>query len=304
MSPLRIIPGFIHFMEFILQHPLNSQNRLKAIYRYILWQLGSRLVPGPVVVSFVNDAKLMVSPGMKGATVNIYTGLHEFEDMSFVLHTLRKGDVFVDVGANIGSYTVLAGAVVGAKCIAFEPILKTYLHLLQNIKLNGINELAEVYNVGVGKEHGVLEFTKGYDAINHVVSPNDHDSETVKVPVKMLDDLLEGVNPTLIKIDVEGYETNVVKGAHEVLSKNSLLAVIMEMNGSGERYGFDETALHHRMLDYGFQTFTYSPFERELISLNGKKNSKSGNTLYIRDVSCTLTRVKAACDFHVLGHTI
>ncbi len=74
---------------------------------------------------------------MNGATGNFYTGLHEFEDMSFVLHALRSTDVFVDVGANIGSYTVLAAAVVGAQCIAFEPILETYGHLLQNVNLDG-----------------------------------------------------------------------------------------------------------------------------------------------------------------------
>ena len=59
---------------------------------------------------------------MTGATGNIYTGLHEFEDMMFLLHLLRPGDIFVDAGANIGSYTVLASAVVGAKSISFEPV--------------------------------------------------------------------------------------------------------------------------------------------------------------------------------------
>lgn len=45
---------------------------------------------------------------MTGATGNWYCGLQEYEDMSFVLHALRPGDLFVDVGANIGSYSILA----------------------------------------------------------------------------------------------------------------------------------------------------------------------------------------------------
>jgi len=43
-------------------------------------------------------------------------------DMGFLLHFLRKDDLFLDVGANIGSYTVLAGGAVGAKSISFEPV--------------------------------------------------------------------------------------------------------------------------------------------------------------------------------------
>jgi thymidylate synthase len=63
---------------------------------------------------------------MTGATGNIYAGLHEFEDMAFLLHLLRSEDMFADVGSNIGSYTILASGVVGAKSVAFEPVPSTY----------------------------------------------------------------------------------------------------------------------------------------------------------------------------------
>ncbi len=59
---------------------------------------------------------------MTGATGNIYAGLHEFDDMAFFLHLLRPEDMFADVGSNIGSYTILASGVVGAKSVAFEPV--------------------------------------------------------------------------------------------------------------------------------------------------------------------------------------
>ena len=62
---------------------------------------------------------------MTGATGNIYAGLHEFVDMAFCLHLLRSGDLFVDVGANIGSYTVLASKVAGANSVTLELILKS-----------------------------------------------------------------------------------------------------------------------------------------------------------------------------------
>jgi len=106
---------------------------------------------------------------MTGATGNIYTGLHEFEEMSFVLHFLRKDDVMFDIGANIGSYTILAGAVVGAECFAFEPIPDTFGHLIDNVNINGIYEKVKCYNIGIADKNGILKFTSNLDTCNHVV---------------------------------------------------------------------------------------------------------------------------------------
>lgn len=297
------ISNITSLLRFITDHPLNKRHKVAALKRFVSWQVGSRLVPGPVAVNFVNDSQLLVSRGMTGATQNVYTGLHEFEDMGFVLHALRAEDVFVDVGANVGSYTVLAGAVVGAKCVAFEPIPATFRNLVKNVDLNGIYPNVEAKNLGIGHEEGELKFTSGLDTVNHVLSEEDDDADSISVPVKTLDSLVAGQNPTIIKIDVEGFEVNVIKGANAVLSQDSLLAVIMELNGSGNRYGFDETALHQTMLGYGFKTFTYSPFRRKLKTLNGK-NMKAGNTIYIKDVDKVKSRVESATPFKANGQSI
>ena len=95
-------------LHYIVQHPLNRDDRLAAVGRFLRWQLSCRLLPGAVAVPFVNATRLLVTPGMTGATGNLYCGLHEYQDMAFVLHALRAGDRFIDIGANIGSYTVLA----------------------------------------------------------------------------------------------------------------------------------------------------------------------------------------------------
>ena len=67
-------------------------------------QIGSRLVPGPVLVPFVDSCSLFAQAGMTGITQNIYVGLAEFREMAFLLHVLRPDDLFVDVGANIGTW--------------------------------------------------------------------------------------------------------------------------------------------------------------------------------------------------------
>ena len=68
--------------------------------------------------------------GETGLTGNLYAGLHEFADMAFVMHALRPTDLFVDIGANAGSYTILACAVAKARGCAFEPLPSTYRRLV------------------------------------------------------------------------------------------------------------------------------------------------------------------------------
>lgn len=293
----------LNTLKFILEHPLNRQQKGRAIRRWINWQLGSRLVPGPVAVNFVNQTMLLVSPGMTGATGNVYAGLHEFHDMAFALHLLRPDDLFVDVGANVGTYTVLAASV-GARSISIEPVKRAFDQLMLNVHLNDIRERVDARNIGVSSKSGRLKFTTALDTVNHVANGNgDSAMPSCEVEVDTLDHVVNGLGPVLMKIDVEGFETEVVAGANDVLSNKALLAVIMELNGSGRRYDYDEDELYTRMIKYGFATYSYDPYKRSLEELNGK-NSGAGNTLFVRDVEVVRQRLQSAPSFTVLDESL
>src|ERR1035437_7563434 len=90
-------------LAFIGRHPLAGRNKLAAYKRFFRWQLIQTISPGPRICPFVEDSALLLEKGMSGATGNIYCGLLEFEDMAFVLHLLRPGDMMGDVGANVGA---------------------------------------------------------------------------------------------------------------------------------------------------------------------------------------------------------
>lgn len=288
----------------LTEHPLNRKAKIKAILGFIRWQFGSRLVLGPVLVDFVNNSKLFVGKGMTGATGNLYNGLHEFEEMGFLLHLLRKDDLFVDIGANIGSYTVLASAALGARTIAFEPIPSTFDWLRRNVAVNGIAERVKLYNMGVGSTRGRLLFTANQDTTNHVVVSSSADAEdNIQVETDTLDHLLGDAVPALVKIDVEGFETEVLSGAHRVLKSRDTHALIMELNGSGTRYGYSDEQLLHKMKEYDFGTYRYDPFERKLVSLEGK-SSGTGNTLFVRNIEFVAERLASATPFVVRGQRI
>jgi FkbM family methyltransferase len=290
-------------LQYIVQHPLNRNDRFAAVGRFVRWQVSSRLLPGAVAIPFVDSTRLLVSRGMTGATGNLYCGLHEYEDMAFVLHALRPDDLFIDVGANIGSYTVLAAGAVGARTISCEPIPTTYRHLLDNVRLNNLEPLVQTRNVAIGSSAGNIPFSSGLDTMNHALSPGEKVEGVVNVPVAVLDTLLAQEAPVVMKIDVEGYETEVLNGATETMRHESLLAVLIELNGSGERYGYSDRAIHERLVAWGFSAAVYAPARRELRPIKSKSFG-AGNTLYVRDADLLQERVRDAPRFKVQWGTV
>lgn len=217
--------GLSKTLRFILGHPMNRGKPISTLARYLNWQVRSRLQE-EVVVNWIDGAKLAARRGMTGATGNIYCGLHEYVDMRFVLDTLEPGDLFVDIGANIGSYTILASKVCGAHTISIEPDPETVKALMRNIDVNGIRSKVKVVQAALGSTTGTISFTVGRDTVNRVAKPGE--SNTREVAVRTLDEVLNGSSPRVIKIDVEGFEKEVFKGATKTLSNPKLQAIITE----------------------------------------------------------------------------
>jgi hypothetical protein len=89
-------------IRFLSQHPLLRGRPWVGFGRFLWWQGISRLRPGRHRYDWIGASKLWLQRGWGGLTGNYYAGLHEFEDMAFLLHLLRPDDRFVDVGANMG----------------------------------------------------------------------------------------------------------------------------------------------------------------------------------------------------------
>jgi len=282
-------------LKFIVQHPLNKGRKVQALLGFLKWQIGSRLVPGEIIYHWINDAKFIVQPGETALTQNIYCGLMEFHDMAYVLHVLNSEDLFIDVGANVGSYTILACAVKGARGYCFEPIPSTFQRLINNIKLNDLMDRVKSYNIGLGDKEGDLFFTTNLNCSNHMLADGESIINAVKVKILSLDTVLANESPAVIKIDVEGLESLVINGMLHTLENPSLHSVIMELNGSGRRYGFNDERIIEKMLGFGFRMYTYEPFSKSLKPVL-KKNENMGNVLFLRNVDFISQRLaNASC---------
>lgn len=234
---------------------------------------------------FVNGSKLLAAPGLTGATGNLYVGLHEFEEMAFALHFLRPGDLLADVGANVGSYTILAAAGVGAQVAAFEPGAEAFGWLTRNVALNRIEHLVSTHQIAIGAHKGRARFTSSLDTTNRI---DDDGTETVALDT--LDFVLDGACPSLLKIDVEGYEPEVLAGAERTLANPALQAVIMELN---------RPRCEEPLIARGFEQVSYDPMTRELLGAR-----QAGNGLFVRPREAVAAKLRQAPQFIVRGWRI
>jgi hypothetical protein len=109
-----------------------------------------------------------------------------------------------------------------------------------------------------------------------------------------------GLHPSIIKIDVEGYEGEVLAGASETVSCPELVAVITENNDDSVRDGDGIQSVSSFMGEHGFTAVTYDPWRRTITA----KNKRSDNTLYLRDIERVKRRVADAETFRVFGRSI
>lgn len=286
--------------NFISSHPLTRKHVFRSIGRIIYWQLQTILKPdSEIEKTFIKPVKFYARKRRAGVTGNIYTGLHEFNEMGFVLHFLRENDVFFDLGANVGVYTLLASGICKAKSVALEPVPSTFQLLSRNIELNNLQYKVTLINAAAGDETGTLIFSSAQDTTNHVIRHNETEINTIEVNVIKIDSLMH-YSPVLIKIDVEGFESRVLIGAENILKNIALKAIIIELSNTVE-YGFNDTYTHHILTLNGFSPFSYDPFIRKLSPVS---ELLSDNIIYCRDINFARSRVKNADAIKIMGERI
>lgn len=295
--------SLLHTVNFVWNHPLNEHGRFAALWRLVRWQTAGRVLGLDVLLPLTDGGVLVAGHGMTGATGNYYCGLHEYPDMPFLAHLLRAGDLFLDIGANIGSYTVLAGTR-GADVLAVEPVPKTHGMLRRNVAANELSGRVVLHQVALGSEPGTVTMTTDAGPANHVELNAINGAARIEVPMETLDRLVADRDPVAMKLDVEGFEKQVFAGASGVMSNPHMLALIIELNGSGTRYGVEDHEVDRIILDAGFTRVTYDPRTRQMADV--PEPNAVGNTLYVRSAARreVAERLRSAEPVSVFGKAV
>lgn len=145
---------------------------------------------------------------------------YEPYETQLILRQTKKGNIVIDVGANIGYYTVLLADRIGktGKIYAFEPDKANFKILKKNVEANNLKNV-EIINVAVGSKAGKIKLHKSKENLgDHKLYGNGKEVKEVKI-IK-LDDFLKGKKIDLMKIDTQGWEPEVVVGSKELIKKN------------------------------------------------------------------------------------
>ncbi len=162
----------------------------------------------------------------------------------FVYKHLNDYDLFLDIGANIGTYSIIP-ANHGLKVIAFEPVKSNFEALKTNVGLNKLEHLVKLYPLALGAKKrsanftvdlintGASHLTEYADITEHIENPEFEDIQVVR-----FDDIVDEMNigkdeKIFVKIDVEGMEPDVLNGATEFIKNQDNILIIIETIHSG-----------------------------------------------------------------------
>ena len=178
-----------------------------------------------------------------------YASPPDWLEMQAWRRLLGAGDLFVDVGANAGTYSVWA-ADLGADVVAVEPGDEARRLLLDNVSLNP-GAVVAVLACALGSEAGSMGFTEGLDATNHLLPGA---AGGFRVEVRTLDEVLGARVAAGVKVDVEGAERLVLEGAERALSEGRIMVLQLEWNAmSHEVLGEDRRPVAEILTRHGYE---------------------------------------------------
>ena len=227
---------------------------------------------GPRTVTLSLDPAQMSQAGMLG---DFSRGqLYESETSNFLGGVLKPGDTFIDIGAHVGYFTLLASAIVGetGRVYAFEPERSNFDHLVEHIALNGAGNIIPLH-MAVGATPAVADFfvnadNDGGHALwevgRHPFNERSRQApNTRKVPMTSLDYFFAHQDMgslKAIKIDAEGAECAILIGARKLLMRYSIPFIVAEVNRFGlESMGTSERQLRATMSELGYETYLFQP---------------------------------------------
>jgi len=209
----------------------------------------------------------------------------EPETIEWLQESLEPGDVFYDVGANVGAYSLVASKILDSiKVYAFEPSYSSFFDLVENIKINQCESTIHPINIALSDKSsiGVFNYSStdaGEASHAYGVALDQYGDKFKPVMTQImasysLDDFVEYIDPpTIIKIDVDGIEKDILLGGRKILTSGGVRTILVELVDGDSRteevielldgMGFDIKSSHP--YTYGISNSTNYIFKKILV---------------------------------------
>ena len=283
----------------------NFSERLKHVetllreIRSLVGPFGTLFPDGTMLIQTLHGLKYFIDPSDEIMAPQLVVYRQWEPDLSsFIISSVTSDTVFVDIGANFGYFTCLAASKIGSngtgRVISVEPNPAMQRLLRKNVRINWSLGPIEIHNCAIADRTGFVEFVvpNGRAANASVVaSPAAQDDGRFIVPSQSLDELLKGAKVDLIKVDVEGFETAVLRGANNTLRKSAEVQIVLEWSlAQMQTAGFVAEDLMKVIADQQFTAYHLPPsrfandatWSKLKIDLNALKETKYENVLLRR----------------------
>jgi FkbM family methyltransferase len=308
----------------IQQHWTMSKNKLSKLFGYVkdvsfarsfnAWQKEQQRLRRLRLWNKATMTQPMLAYRLEtGATINLYSDdrlskeifVNQFEakERAFVRSYLKAGDVFVDVGANIGLFTLIGATVVGptGKVYAVEPTTTTYQRLLHNVRRNQLNQVECVQGALSDQEEARLMTisTEGFAARNSLGPPTAGTHFTQeKVQCYQWDILAAQRGLTgavaLMKIDIEGWEFSMLNGAQATLHRVDAPDLLVEFGeGNAQANGTSCVALYELLVGFGYKLYRLDARRKRLIPV--PQEYQNDNLLATKNIEQVCRRTGYSC---------
>ena len=268
--------------HFVLHHYHKGVGARWLLNKICYWLLSP--VDNPIICPTIYDVDLLIDDFSDHIERSIYyLGTYEAGTISVLKKFLHPGDVFLDVGAHIGLFSCVVARFVGF-VYAVEPHPEAYSKLRENIRINKLQNVCAL-NIALGEEEGeACIFSDKDKSTASLICPENIRGELGKqTHVMTIDMLIENGTiraPTFMKVDVEGFELEVLKGARNLLSssKAPMLCVEYEQQrgNTHEIYKFLES-----VNNYSFYKLKYSKeIPSKLVKISGKPRLQSYDNIF------------------------
>lgn len=238
--------------------------------RYFVWQF-NKLFSYPIKPIRISKSQIISYTRSGSAPLAYWIGLYDYNNMRFLQEILQKeGGAFIDVGANIGTYSLVASEISGVSVFSFEPHPLTVLQLRQNIQSNNRDNVF-IIQKAVSEKCGEVFFSDlSESALNHILGTIQRDNG-IPIEATTLDSYFQNRNASLtyLKIDVEGFEPQVLLGAIGCLKR---LRIVQVENGEREE-------IKKALRNSGFLGPYYVAYSKKY--LVGYRKSDNEDSIYI-----------------------
>jgi len=262
------------FYETLI-HPKNKDRIFLTLWKIIYWKLNQLTLKLPTIVNLGNNIKCVCYPDSSYGGMVVYTTYPDLEVVNGIKKNLPPKGVFVDVGANIGFMSLIAATVDATIIHSFEPSPKAYPRLVENINLNNLSSRVRLNNSLISNSNKpIFFFDDERSELSHITMS---DFASIKVKSTTLDEYCKKNNISkidVLKIDVEGAELQVLKGASNMLKAGKVKHIYCELNSASKNYGSSNYETIKLLKSFGYR---HNPVPKNLdnivINLHAWKNN-------------------------------